>query len=191
LLRIQDVVFQVQPDVIVETGVAHGGSLIFYASVCHALGNGRVIGIDISITAHNRTAIERHPMSRYISLVEGSSIDPDVVARVKALISPDSTVLVVLDSNHSYHHVMQELRAYAHLVSPGSYVVVADGIMRELAEVKGGNRCWSVDNPARAALDFLREHSEFVLEAPRPSFNESSLREFPTYWPQGWLKRVR
>src|SRR5262249_37658305 len=112
LLRIQEVIFTVQPDVIIETGVAHGGSLVFYASLCKALGRGRVIGIDVEIRPHNRAAIEAHSLSDWITLVEGSSVDPDVVARVYDLIGPDESALVLLDSCHAKTHVLAELEAY-------------------------------------------------------------------------------
>src|SRR5688500_14205247 len=118
LLRLQEIIYLVQPDVILETGVAHGGSLIFHASLCKLLGRGRVIGVDIEIRPHNRTAIEAHPLSGLITLFEGSSVDPKIVQAVKASIEPGHTVLVVLDSNHTRQHVLSELEAYAPLVAP-------------------------------------------------------------------------
>ena len=132
MLRIQEVIYDIKPDVIVETGVAHGGSLVFYASLCTAMGKGRVIGIDIEIRPHNRKAIEEHHLSPLITLVEGSSVDLDIVNTVKDQIGSAETVLVLLDSNHLKEHVLAELEAYAPFVSPGSYIVACDGIMQQV-----------------------------------------------------------
>ena len=153
VLRLQEVIHRLQPDVIVETGVAHGGSLVFYASLCQSIGKGRVIGIDIEIRPHNRAAIDAHPLRPLITLVEGSSTDPRVLEQVAAAIRPGDRVMVLLDSKHSYDHVSEELRLYAGLVTPGSYLVVQDGIMQDLWDVPGGRPEWIHDNPARAATD--------------------------------------
>lgn len=189
MLRIQEIVYQVRPDVIIETGVAHGGSLIYYASLCKAMERGRVIGIDIEIRPRNRTAIESHELARLISLVEGSSTDPAVVARVQAMVGRDERVLVILDSNHSLRHVRDELDAYHPLVSPGSYIVATDGIMHDLWDVPRGHPEWKHDNPYAAALAFAREHPEFALEQPPWPFNESELRHNVTHWTGAWLRR--
>ena len=191
MLRMQEVICQLQPDVIVETGVAHGGSLVFYASLCKAMGKGRVVGVDIEIRAHNRTAIEAHPMAGLITLVEGSSIAPEVVEQVRAMIAPGQSCLVILDSNHSYAHVLAELRAYAGLVSVGSYIVATDGIMFDLADVPRGAAHWAMDNPTDAARDFAKVHREFRIEQPAWPFCESELDTNITHWPGAWLKRVR
>jgi cephalosporin hydroxylase len=190
VIRMQEAVYQVRPDVIVETGVAHGGSLILFASLCHLLGAGQVIGVDVEIRPHNRAAIEAHPLKPYITLIEGSSTDQATVDQVKARISPDDRVLVTLDSNHSYDHVLKELRAYADLVTPGSYVVVQDGITHDLWDVPNGNPRWKHDNPVRAIHEFLAERPEFVFETPAWPFNESHLREGITHYVQGWLRRL-
>src|SRR5690606_9668737 len=121
MVRMQEVLYRVKPDVVIETGVAHGGSLIFYASLFKAMGKGRVIGVDIEIREHNRKAIEAHEMKPLIELIEGSSVDPDTVARVRSLIKPGERCLVILDSNHTRAHVKAELDAYFDLVAPGSY----------------------------------------------------------------------
>lgn len=190
MLRMQEVIFQLKPDVIIETGVAHGGSLIFYSSLCKAMEKGRVIGIDIEIRPHNRAAIEAHPLSDRIMLIEGSSTAPEIVAQAKALVKPGETVLVILDSNHTYAHVHDELEAYAELVSPGSYIVATDGIMYDLADVPRGVPGWTTDNPTFAARDFAAKHPEFVIEQPVWPFNESALEHNITHWPGAWLKRV-
>ncbi|WP_349573390.1 cephalosporin hydroxylase family protein [Azotobacter salinestris] len=189
MIRMQEVIFQVQPDVIIETGVAHGGSLIFYSSLCKAMDKGRVVGIDIEIRPHNRAAIEAHPLSDRITLIEGSSTAPEIIAQVKALVEPGEKVLIILDSNHSYAHVMGELEAYADLVTPGSYIVATDGIMFDLADVPRGAAEWASDNPMWAARDFAARHQGFVIEQPAWPFNESELAQNITHWPGAWLKR--
>jgi cephalosporin hydroxylase len=189
MIRIQEVIYRVKPHVIIETGVAHGGSLLFYATLCKAMGKGRVIGIDIEIRPHNRKAIESHELSPQITLVEGSSISPEVVKEVKSLIKPQEDVMVILDSSHSKQHVLDELEAYYELVTPGSYIVATDGIMKDLHDVPRGKPDWVSDNPAAAAIEFAQKHPEFVLEQPTWLFNESSLRANVSYWPGSWLRR--
>src|SRR3990167_2806853 len=183
MIRMQEAIFQVKPDVIIETGVAHGGSLIFYSSLCKAMDKGRVIGIDIEIRPHNRAAIEAHPLHDRITLIEGSSTAPNIVAQVQALVKPGETVLVILDSNHTYAHVRDELVAYAGLVTPGSYIVATDGIMFDLADVPRGTPGWTTDNPTFAARDFAAQHPEFTIEQPVWPFNESALDQNITHWP--------
>lgn len=190
LIRVQEVIFDVKPKVIVETGVAHGGGVIFYASLLMAMGGGRVIGVDIEIRDHNRRAIENHRLSSMITLVEGSSIDPATVSGVRALISEDEGVMVVLDSNHSSDHVLAELEAYAPLVSRGSYVVVCDGIMQQVAGAPRTGEDWAWNNPISAVRDFLTHHPEFELVAPAFPFNEGQVTERVTYWPSGYLRRI-
>ena len=132
MVRLQELIWIEKPDVIVETGVAHGGSLIFYASLFEAMGKGRVIGVDIEIRPHNRQAIESHPMFRRIELIEGSSIDSKIVDDVGSRVRPGEKVMVILDSNHSREHVLGELRAYSRFVDVGGYVVATDGFMQDL-----------------------------------------------------------
>lgn len=190
MIRMQEVIFRLKPDVIIETGVAHGGSLIFYSSLCKAMDQGRVVGIDIEIRPHNRAAIEAHPLNERITLIEGSSTATEVVAKVKSLVRPDESVLVILDSNHSYAHVLNELEAYAELVTAGSYIVATDGIMSDLADVPRGMPSWSADNPSLAARDFVAKHPQFVIEQPSWPFNEGALHKNITHWPGAWLRRV-
>ena len=190
MLRTQEAVFALKPDVIIETGVAHGGSLIFSASLCKLIGRGRVIGVDIEIRPHNRARIETHALAPLITLFEGSSTDPKIVAKVRESILPGETVLVILDSNHSYAHVRDELAVYAPLVTPGSYIVATDGYMRDLADVPRGQADWKTDNPANAAEDFVAENPTFALGEPAWPFNESTLSGNITHWPSAWLKRV-
>ena len=191
IVRYQEAVYALKPDVIIETGIAHGGSAILSASLLKLIGKGRVIAVDIDIRAHNRARIESHFLAPLITLIQGSSTAPDLVERIAAEVAPGATVLVVLDSNHSYEHVMAELDAYAPLVSVGSYIVSTDGIMRDLADVPRGSSGWVKDNPAQAARDFCARNSAFVLEEPAWPFNESGLKGNITHWPDAWLKRVR
>jgi cephalosporin hydroxylase len=189
VLRMQEVIYRVKPDLIIETGVAHGGSLVYYASLFKAMEKGRVIGIDIEIRPHNRTAIEAHPLAKYITLVEGSSTAPEIVARVKGMVRPGETVMVVLDSNHTKRHVADELEAYHQLVTPDSYIVATDGSMKDLHDVPRGSPDWEWNHPTAAAAEFAQRHPEFVIEQPPWPFNESELTENITHWPGAWLRR--
>jgi cephalosporin hydroxylase len=190
LVRVQEVIWTVRPTVIVETGVAHGGSLIFYAGLLKLLGRGRVIGVDLALRPENRQAIESHPLAEGVSLLEGSSVDPTVVAQVRAQITGADTVLVILDSDHSYAHVSAELAAYAGMVTPGSYIVATDGIISAFHDLPGGKPGWAGDNATRAAADFAAGHPEFALGLPPRTFDESQVARTPTYWPGAWLRRV-
>jgi cephalosporin hydroxylase len=192
IIRIQEVFYQIKPDVMIETGIAHGGSIIFYAGLCKLIGKGRVIGVDVEIRSHNRKAIEAHELFPYITLIEGSSIEAEIVNQVKSLVKPDETVLIMLDSNHTKEHLLAELNAYAELVSPGSYIIVADGIMKDLVGCARTHPNWAWNNPFEAAQTFIKTHPEFVFEPPQWPFNESNgLKEnVVTYWPGAWLRRL-
>jgi cephalosporin hydroxylase len=190
MIRIQELIWALKPDVVIETGVAHGGSLVFYAGLFAAMQRGRVIGVDIEIRPHNRAAIEAHPMAAWITLIEGSSIAPETVAAVRAQIQPGETVLVMLDSNHSRDHVVAELDLYAPLVSAGSYIVACDGIMAQVAGAPRTAPDWTWNNPLSAAEDFLARSPEFVLDEPAFAFNEGRVRDRVTYWPKCFLKRI-
>ena len=189
MIRLQEVIYRVRPDLIIETGIAHGGSLVYYASLCKALGRGRVAGIDIEIRPPNRQAIEAHELSHLISLIEGSSTAPGVVLQARSLMRAGEAVLVILDSNHTKQHVAEELEAYHPLVTPGSYIVATDGRMKDLFDVPRGQPEWAWDHPAAAAAEFAARHTEFVLEQPSWPFNESELTENITHWPGAWLRR--
>lgn len=190
LIRIQELIHTLQPDVIVETGVAHGGSLIFYAGLCAAMGHGRVIGIDIEIRPHNRREIEAHRLSPLIHLVEGSSTDAAVVQQVRDRIGASETVLVLLDSNHSQDHVAAELEAYGPLVSPGSYIVACDGIMQQVVGAPRSQPDWDWNNPISAVQAYLAAHPEFEAREPDWPFNEGLVRQRVSYWPQAYLRRL-
>lgn len=189
LLRIQEVIYALKPDVVVETGIAHGGSLIFYASLMEAMGKGKVVGIDIDIRAHNRAAIEAHEMFGRIEMIEGSSIDAPVLDAVRASIPEGAVVIVLLDSNHSKAHVEAELAAYADIVSQGSYIVVTDGIMRQVAGAPRTEPDWIWNNPLSAIDAFLATRDDFVCEEPAFPFNEGVVTERVTYWPRAFLRK--
>jgi cephalosporin hydroxylase len=191
MIRAQEAIFQVKPTVIVETGIAHGGSLIYNAGLLKTMGiDGRVIGVDIEIRPHNRKAIEEHFLFPYITLIEGSSTDPGTVQCVREEIKPDDRVIVFLDSNHSKAHVLAELEAYCDMITPGSYIVATDGIMLTVSDVPRAGENWANDNPVAAVHEFLKTHPEFAPEDPKWPFNESALgRNINTHWNEAWLRR--
>jgi cephalosporin hydroxylase len=192
LLRVQELVYSVGPDVIVETGVAHGGSLVFYAGLCRLLGRGRVIGVDVEIRPHNRSAIEAHPLAPLIELIDGDSAAPEVVADVRGRVRPGENVLVILDSNHTKAHVLAELEAYAPLVPPGSYLVAMDGHMMERAVgLPRSAADWATNNPKAAAAEFVRAHPEFEIHEPPFVFDESLISRGVLGWAGGAVRRVR
>jgi cephalosporin hydroxylase len=190
IIRIQEVIYRIKPDVILETGIAHGGSLIFSASLCKLIGKGRVIGVDIEIRKHNRIAIEAHELFPFITLIEGGSTEARVVEEINSHIRPGERVLVILDSCHTREHVLAELEAFSGLVQTGSYIVATDGSMKDLWDVPRGHAEWRDDNPTNAAMDFVASHPEFVIEQPAWPFNESALTENITHWPGAFLRRL-
>ena len=202
VIAMQELIWSVKPDLIVETGIAHGGSLIFSASMlalldmCEAIESGqaldprrsarKVIGVDIDIRAHNRAAIEAHPMASRIQMVQGSSIDPHVVAQVHAAARAYSRVLVCLDSNHTHAHVLAELEAYAPLTSKDSYCVVFDTIVDDLPKEMFPDRPWGPgDNPKTAVHEYLAIHPEFEIDAAIHDKLQITVA------PDGYLRRIR
>jgi len=190
LVRFQEVLWDVRPSLIIETGVFQGGSLLFHASLCKALGSGRVVGVDINVPETLWQMLERHELSSMITLLEGDSASPEVLGEIEDLREPDETTLVLLDSDHTRVHVRRELEAYAPLVSPGSYVIVADTIVQDLSDVPGGDRSWTEDNPAAAVDDFLAVHPEFERVADSPRAAAEGLPDAVSYWGGGWLRRL-
>lgn len=185
MIAMQEIVWETKPDLIVETGIAHGGSLIYYASLLELIGYGEVLGIDIEIRPHNRTAIEAHPMFKRISLLEGSSIAADIIKQVRKAAKGKRT-LVVLDSNHSHEHVLAELEVYASLVSLGSYCVMMDTVVEDMPENFFPDRPWGKgNNPKTAVWEFLKTHSEFEID------KNIEHKLLITVAPDGYLKRVR
>lgn len=187
VVAMQELIWGVRPDLVIETGVAHGGSLVLYASMLELIGGeGSVLGVDIDIRAHNRAAIEAHPMARRIQLLEGSSIDPDIVERVRKVASGRSRVMVVLDSNHTHEHVSRELELYAPLVKRGSYLVVMDTIIDDLPDDYFPERAWGPgDNPKTAVREFLRATERFEVD------RELEAKLLITVAPGGYLRCVR
>ncbi|MCR6477852.1 cephalosporin hydroxylase family protein [Variovorax sp. ZS18.2.2] len=192
LVAMQEIIWQVQPDLIIETGIAHGGSLIFSAAMlelnaaCGGPGDAKVLGLDIDIRAHNRQAIEAHPMSRRISMIEGSSTAPEVIEQVRQFASGRKSVLVCLDSNHTHAHVLAELEAYAPLATVGSYCVVFDTIVEDLPKEMYPDRPWGPgDNPKTAVHEYLKTHPEFEIDRAVDHKLMISVA------PDGYLKRVR
>lgn len=185
MIAMQELIWQVKPQIIIETGVAHGGSLLFYASLLELLGEGEVIGIDIDIRAHNRVAIEAHPMSKRLHLIQGSSTSAEVIEQVRARAAGKKRVMVCLDSNHTEAHVLAELDAYSNLVSEGSYLVVFDSVVEDLPQGFFPDRPWSVgDNPKTAVHKWLPSNPKFVIDR---DFESKLLL---TVCPEGFLKRV-
>ena len=190
LIRLQEVIYHIKPDVIIETGIYRGGSLMFLATLCKAAERGRVIGIDVKIPGEERGLIESHELAPLITLIEGDSVSADVVQQVAGRISGGETVLVILDSDHTKAHVLAELERYSPLVTAGSYIVVTDGFMKDLAGVPGAEPEWAIDNPAAAADEFAASHPEFEACQPPWLFHDSELTENVTYWPRGWLRKA-
>lgn len=191
MVRTQEVIFNIQPDLIIETGVAHGGSLIYYASLCKIIGKGKIVGIDIEIRPHNRKAIEEHFLFPYITLIEGSSTDDAIISKVKSHVKPNDKVLILLDSNHTYKHVLSELNKYSEMVSIGSYIVATDGIMEKVVGAPRTESDWNVNNPKKAAEDFVKSNPNFIIEEPVFPFNEGVVKDRVTYWPSAFLKRIK
>lgn len=189
MIRLQELIWAERPDVIIETGVAHGGSAIFLASLCEAMGHGRVVGVDIEIRPHNREAIEAHHLARRITLIEGDSVATEIIGAVQACVRAGERVLVILDSNHSRDHVRQELEAYSRLLAPGDFIVATDGVMNRVAQTPHGRPDWTWDNPEQAADEFLAAHAEFERVPPPRPFDESDALPTPTHWPGAWLRR--
>lgn len=183
ILIVQELIWRVRPEVIVECGVAHGGALVLYASILELLGRGHVVGVDVEIRKYNRLAIESHPLARRIRLIEGSSTDATTIGIVRDSIEPGQRTMVMLDSNHSRDHVRAELELYAPLVSPGSYLIVFDEVMTMVADAPNGQTAWTDDNPLEAVRDFLSTHPEFVAD-PAPE------RLGVTYCRGGFLRRL-
>jgi cephalosporin hydroxylase len=202
MVAMQELIWSVRPDLVIETGIAHGGSLIFSASMlalldlCDAIESGgsmdpaksrrKVLGIDIDIRAHNRAAIEAHPMASRIQMLQGSSIAPEIIAQVHAIAAAHTRVLLCLDSNHTHEHVLAELEAYAPLTSLGSYCVVFDTVVEDMPGSSFPDRPWGPgDNPKTAVWSYLRSHPEFEIDTSIPD------KLLITVAPDGYLKRIR
>lgn len=185
MIAMQELIWQLKPDLIIETGIAHGGSLIFYASILELIGKGEVLGIDIDIRAHNRREIENHPMFKRITMLEGSAIDETLAAEVARKAEGNQTVMVCLDSNHTHDHVLRELELYSPLVTVGSYLVVFDTIVEDLP-ANSYDRPWDKgNNPKTAVWEFLKHHADFEIN------HEIDHKLLISVAPEGYLKRIR
>ncbi|WP_461083186.1 cephalosporin hydroxylase family protein [Spirosoma flavus] len=186
LVAMQELIWRIQPDIIIETGIAHGGSLIFYASMLELIGKGEVVGIDIDIREHNRQAIESHPMFKRIKMIQGSSVDQQIVDQIAALAAGKQTILVCLDSNHTHDHVAKELTLYSPFVTVGSYLVVFDTIVEDLPANLYNNRPWDKgDNPKTAVWEFLKKNDNFEID------HAIDNKLLISVAPEGYLKRVK
>lgn len=187
MIAMQELIWEIQPDLIIETGVAHGGSIIYYASLLELIGkDGIVLGIDIDIREHNRELIEAHPMMKRITLLEGSSVSEEITTKVKDIAKDKQKIMVCLDSNHAHDYVLKELEFYTPLVSVGSYCVVFDTIVEDLpAGHFSANRPWDVgSNPKTAVYEFLKSNSNFIIDK---SIDNKILVSVA---PDGFLKRI-
>jgi cephalosporin hydroxylase len=202
MIAMQELIWQIRPDLIIETGIAHGGSLIMSASMlalldyCDAVESGqmldpakprrKVLGIDIDIRAHNRAAIEAHPMANRIEMIQGSSIAPEIIEQVKAKSAGRKSVLVCLDSNHTHDHVLAELQAYASLTTVGSFCIVFDTIIEDMPADMFPDRPWGKgNNPKTAVWEFIKTHTEFEIS------KQMDCKLLISVAPDGYLKRIR
>lgn len=184
MIAMQELIWKIQPDLIIETGIAHGGSLIYYASIMELIGKGHVVGIDIDIREHNRIEIEKHPMAKRISMIQGSALDAEVVEKARNFIKDDMVVMVCLDSNHTHEHVLEELKLYSPFVTKGSYCVVFDTIVEDMP--KGMyDRPWDIgNNPKTAVWEFLKTDNSFEID------HQIDNKLLISVAPEGYLKKI-
>ncbi|MBA2500879.1 MAG: cephalosporin hydroxylase family protein [Chitinophagaceae bacterium] len=187
MIAMQEIIWEIKPDYIIETGIAHGGSLIYYASLLELIGHGEVIGIDIDIREHNRKEIEAHPMMKRIKMLQGSSVDETKVEEIKKLVGDNKKIIVCLDSNHTHDHVMKELELYGPFVSLGSYIVVFDTIVEALPEgYFSQKRPWGIsNNPMTAVQQFLKMNDNFIVD------EQIDNKLLISVAPEGYLKRIK
>lgn len=185
MIAMQELIWDIKPDLIIETGIAHGGSLIYYASIMELVGKGEVLGIDIDIREHNRKQIEAHPMFKRISMIQGSAVDTTIIEQVKERAKGKKTVMVCLDSNHTHDHVLKELELYHPFVTTGSYLAVFDTIVEDTSIVLHGRPWGRGDNPKTAVFEFLKTNKDFEIDK---SIDNKLLISVA---PDGYLKKVR
>lgn len=187
IIAMQELIWEIKPDLIIETGIAHGGSLILYASILELIGNGEVVGIDIDIRRHNKIEIETHSMYKRITMIEGSSVNKDVVKKVQEVAKNKKKVMVLLDSNHTHSHVLKELELYANFTSVGSYCIVFDTVVEDLPKnYMPGGRPWNPGNsPKSAVFEFLKKNNNFEIDK---SIDNKILISVA---PDGYLKRIK
>ena len=186
MVAMQEIIWELKPDLIIETGIAHGGSLVFYASILELIGKGEVLGIDIDIREHDKKEIEAHPMFKRIKMIQGSSVSQETVDKVAEHAKGKEVILVCLDSNHTHEHVLRELEFYAPFVTPGSYIVVFDTIVEDLPDDYLPGRAWKVgDNPKTAVYSFINKHPQFEIDK---SIDNKLLISVA---PEGYLRRIK
>ena len=184
LILMQELIFKVQPDIIIETGIAHGGSLIYYASMMELLNKGKVIGVDIEIREHNRKVIEAHPLYKRIEMIKCDSVSEETIRKVRKRIPKNSKVIVCLDSNHTKQHVLKELQLYQQFVRPGGYIVVFDTNTSKLAELGASDKMYINNSPKEAIDEFLKLNDDFVIDK---NYNKLYI----SYSPDGYLRRIK
>ena len=186
MIAMQEIIWQLKPDLIIETGIAHGGSLIYYASILELIGKGGVLGIDIDIREHNKLEIEKHPMYKRIKMIQGSAISKEIIEQIKPHAAGKQTVMVCLDSNHTHAHVLKELELYSPFVTVGSYLIAFDTIVEDLPADLYKDRPWTIgDNPKTAVFEFLKKNDDFVIDK---SIDNKLLVSVA---PDGYLKRIK
>jgi cephalosporin hydroxylase len=186
MIALQEIIWDVKPDIIIETGIAHGGSLIFSASMLQLIGRGKVIGIDIDIRKHNKDEIKKHPLYKRIKMIEGSSVEPKIIKKVFSAVKDKKKIMVFLDSNHTHEHVLKELEAYSSLVKKGSYIIVFDTMVEDMPKNSFPNRPWNKkNNPKTAVREFLKKNKRFKVNK---EFEEKLLI---TSSPDGFLECVK
>lgn len=184
LILMQELIFKVQPDFVIETGIAHGGGLIYYASLMELLSKGKVIGIDIEIREHNRKVIEAHPLFKRIEMIEGDSTSEETIQKIRKKIPGNSKVIVCLDSDHTKSHVLKELELYKSFIIPGGYFVVFDTIISKLAKQVTAERQYINNSPKEAVDEFLKKYNNFEIDK---DFNKL----FVSCSPDGYLRRIK
>lgn len=186
MVAMQEIIWLLKPDLIIETGIAHGGSLVFYASMLELVGgNGQVLGIDLDIRQDNRSAITKHPMAKRIMMLEGSSTDASIVQEAYSVAKNKTSVLIVLDSNHTHDHVLQELNAYSPLVKKDSYIVVFDTVIEDMPADSFQDRPWGKgNNPKTAVWEFMKTNNRFVID------KEVENKLLITVAPDGYLRCI-
>jgi len=186
IIAIQEIIWDVKPDLIIETGIAHGGGLIFYASMLELLGKGEVLGIDVDIRKYNKREIERHKMFKRIKMIEGSSTNENIINQVSKIVKKHKQIMVCLDSLHTHEHVLKELNLYSQFITQGSYLVVFDTIIEYMPKGFFKNRPWDKgNNPATAVKEFLKKNKSFIID--RAIENKLLI----TAAPGGFLKRIK
>lgn len=186
MVAVQELIWKIKPDFIIESGIARGGSLIFYASILELLNHGKIIGIDIDIRKHNRIEIENHTLFKRIKLIEGSSIDDSVIHKIKKIIKDKKKIMILLDSHHTEQHVLEELEKYSPFVRSGSYVVVFDTIIEDMKKHHSKNRPWNHrNNPKTAVSKFLKKNKRFKID------KEIQKKLLITSCPDGYLKCIK